>query len=487
MSNYCSLKTQYSSSSYMNSEDFSLKSLKSHNCSSNYKNSCIPSDKKLKQNPVKNNKNNTEYMAGSKKLNKSKNQNSDSEFELKFEKIKPKNTQSKKKINDSDDENSKKTKSKKKVDDSDDENSKKTKSKKKVSNKRETDSGSKKSNKTKIGPDSKLCRKCNIVFPKTQFSKHGGTADKLDNRCKACVKAVKNNPNRQKLTQRKLDTIETDPESTEWQGGKIPGSIFKRDKYIICAVDGKQKSFAISHYKNEKEAREAADKYRIKKAKEDGLISNQYKIIHDSDDAPKWVFVQISKNKSKEDDEDNDDEKISYVTIIDYDDLEKIKELSLCENKSGNKNAKIYCTTYKTKTEQLKLLHQFVLGARSLVDHVNRIPLDNRKENLRKATLSENNRNRTGTDTMTGIRLVDNGVQARYKKNNEEFSKTFKKADYDNNLDAAIEAAKEWRTRKIEGLGENEILPTEDVIKSQKRLKKLLKKHAPGFSMEIPD
>jgi hypothetical protein len=43
----------------------------------------------------------------------------------------------------------------------------------------------------KVDEISKLCRKCNVVKLKTEFSKHGGTADKLDNRCKACVKEMK--------------------------------------------------------------------------------------------------------------------------------------------------------------------------------------------------------------------------------------------------------------------------------------------------------
>ena len=37
----------------------------------------------------------------------------------------------------------------------------------------------------------KTCRKCNIEKPIECFSKHSGTADKLDNRCKECVKLAK--------------------------------------------------------------------------------------------------------------------------------------------------------------------------------------------------------------------------------------------------------------------------------------------------------
>ena len=37
----------------------------------------------------------------------------------------------------------------------------------------------------------KVCKKCKLNKPIEQFSKHSSTADKLDNRCKQCVKEMK--------------------------------------------------------------------------------------------------------------------------------------------------------------------------------------------------------------------------------------------------------------------------------------------------------
>ena len=44
---------------------------------------------------------------------------------------------------------------------------------------------------------SKICRKCSTEKLIEFFSKHSGTADKLDNRCKNCVKLIKTDPNRE--------------------------------------------------------------------------------------------------------------------------------------------------------------------------------------------------------------------------------------------------------------------------------------------------
>ena len=73
----------------------------------------------------------------------------------------------------------------------------------------------------------KQCRKCNEEKPTTQFSKHLGTTDKLDNRCKECVKKVKKDSNK-KSVPREKDHHKTDYSLRDWQGGKYVGSVFER-------------------------------------------------------------------------------------------------------------------------------------------------------------------------------------------------------------------------------------------------------------------
>lgn len=72
-------------------------------------------------------------------------------------------------------------------------------------------------------------------------------------------------------------------------------------------------------------------------------------------------------------------------TKIDKDDLEKVKQYKWCLNDFG------YARSYKIR------LHQLIIGKKEglEIDHINHNRLDNRKQNLRHCTRSENNINRT--------------------------------------------------------------------------------------------
>jgi len=80
------------------------------------------------------------------------------------------------------------------------------------------------------------------------------------------------------------------------------------------------------------------------------------------------------------------DKSISGYTIIDKEDADRVlkKRWSLEKGKGYVRS----CLNKK----QVKL-HNFILGVKGL-DHINQNKLDNRKKNLRVATLSENNHNR---------------------------------------------------------------------------------------------
>ena len=81
----------------------------------------------------------------------------------------------------------------------------------------------------------KTCIKCQEEKPIDQFSKHSGTRDKLDQRCKPCVKLAKLNPDRP-MKPRELDIQETDITSTSWQGGKKKGSILDKGNGLFIAT-----------------------------------------------------------------------------------------------------------------------------------------------------------------------------------------------------------------------------------------------------------
>lgn len=76
--------------------------------------------------------------------------------------------------------------------------------------------------------------------------------------------------------------------------------------------------------------------------------------------------------------------------IIDLDDYEKIKDM--CWNLSDNGYIK-NCT----KTKGNITLHRFIMNCKKgeIVDHINRNRLDNRKENLRIVSISQNNYNQS--------------------------------------------------------------------------------------------
>lgn len=74
--------------------------------------------------------------------------------------------------------------------------------------------------------------------------------------------------------------------------------------------------------------------------------------------------------------------------IIDPDDFEKCAKYSWCISKTGYAVANIRGKVTK--------MHRYILGIKDpniVIDHINRNPLDNRKENLRLCTPRENSRN----------------------------------------------------------------------------------------------
>lgn len=266
--------------------------------------------------------------------------------------------------------------------------------------------------------ENKTCNKCNTEKSIDNFSKHSGTKDKFDNRCKKCVKNIKENKNREKRPSEK-DLVETNLTNTNWQGGKYSGSIFERivknkdteNKVFIVAVGGKQKTFNPKNFKNEEECLKESEKYKKEQSDALKLTSNKYKIIFENSQ-PKYLIVQLTKK---------------YVTLCNYSQLEFIKNNNLFVSKSGDKNSKQYCA-YQTETS-IKGFHGYITGY-EMVDHINRYALDNRIYNLRKTTHTENNKNATNTNKtslITGVTFnsKDEAWRGRIKINGKEHNKQF--------------------------------------------------------------
>lgn len=101
-------------------------------------------------------------------------------------------------------------------------------------------------------------------------------------------------------------------------------------------------------------------------------------------------------------------------TIIDVEDIDKCKKYKWKLLKNNYVCSRIsFKEDNKNKSKSL-LLHRYLMNPSKnmVVDHINRNRLDNRKQNLRICTLSENNRNHnkcnTNTSGVTGVAWISN-------------------------------------------------------------------------------
>lgn len=155
-------------------------------------------------------------------------------------------------------------------------------------------------------------------------------------------------------------------------------------------------------------------------------VSNKYKILDN------YVVGSI-KNKDTE-------------YIIDFDDYEKIKDMCWSLSDHGYiKNS--------SKTNGNISLHRFIMNCKKgeIVDHINRNRLDNRKENLRIVSCSQNNYNQSinslNTSGIIGVAKImystkKFGLKERWNAqigyNNKRIKKQFK----------TKEEAIKWRLQK---------------------------------------
>lgn len=242
----------------------------------------------------------------------------------------------------------------------------------------------------------KTCKTCATEKSTEEFSKHPDTRDKLDQRCKVCVRLIKQNKDRT-LKPRELDIVETDTVCRDWQGGKKKGSVMNKGDglFIASVANKKSKSFRLENYDNdETKLRSAAMKFLYDTSLELNLTTNRYKIIfHKETDEPQYLLVQLSKG---------------FVMLCDYDQLDMVKNHHLFVTISGNTNQhRSHYVAFLQDSKNVPF-HKGITGF-DMTDHINRYPMDNRRCNLRETNALENNRNRTNHypvekhDTQIGI------------------------------------------------------------------------------------
>ena len=261
----------------------------------------------------------------------------------------------------------------------------------------------------------KRCTLCGLIKPVALFSKHGSTADKLDQRCKECVNKYKKE-HRGKVT-KTYPLYDFDSEDTEWQVGKPAGYITMTPTGATVTIRSKDirhtKTYGYNAHGGKENARLNAMQWQIDTSNKLRLTRNRIRMVEDSADT---IEVELTKG---------------FTMITDFKFVDTCQKYSLCVTKSGNKNAEYYCTM--TIDGIQRNFHNFITGWK-MVDHINRNTLDNRLCNLRETTSKQNNNNkninpRKNTSGCVGVRFVTDRVggawQARIKQDNKERTVSF--------------------------------------------------------------
>ena len=288
----------------------------------------------------------------------------------------------------------------------------------------------------------KECKKCNVVKDIHSFSKHSGTKDKLDSRCKDCVKLCK-------IKIKENDQIKEYPiqildyKNKDWQAGKYTGSILHRtdqksgsERYEVRIPLGegkiKSKSFSFNNYETPEKARKEAEQWLMNFSNENNLTKNRIKIIDE-----KTIQVKLTKD-------------MIMTTDIQFSDL--CQKYTLCSSKSGQENSSYYAVILINNVNHL--FHKYITK-NPMSDHINRNPLDNRLCNLQKTTPKINNNNRGPSKKIEPCSFYEMGVrflqkeeafQARIKQNGREYTRSFsvKKYGYEGAKKLAIESRHEF-------------------------------------------
>jgi hypothetical protein len=124
--------------------------------------------------------------------------------------------------------------------------------------------------------------------------------------------------------------------------------------------------------------------------------------------------------------------------FIDYEDFEKVKKYCWCISKTGYPVANI--------NHKVTKLHRYILNlkdSKTIVDHINRNPLDNRKCNLRICSALENARNSSvSKNNKTGRLGISLTPQGKYRARIMVNRKEIRLGNYEK-IEDAIEARKQ--------------------------------------------
>jgi hypothetical protein len=144
-----------------------------------------------------------------------------------------------------------------------------------------------------------------------------------------------------------------------------------------------------------------------------------------------------------------------HFLLIDDDDFEKVSKYKWCISKNDKKFYVL--TNVTTNNKQKKLyIHRYIMSKNNidnlLIDHINHNTLDNRKQNLRVVTPTQNCNN---TSSRTGSTSVFLGVSWYEREKHWRTQITVnKKASTVGTFKDEIEAAKAYNKAAIKHFGE---------------------------------
>jgi len=204
----------------------------------------------------------------------------------------------------------------------------------------------------------------------------------------------------------------------QWILGKPVGSVFQRknEKVWTAIVTTKNKkynkTFAFDDDTKE-ETYKKAKMWQINISYKTGSTKNLIRILDNN-----YIEVKI-----------RDD----YTMKTDFKFLKDIQKYYLYLTKSKNVNSEYYILI--SKNNKNIYFHKYITGF-AMTDHIDRNPLNNCLENLRKTSYKLNNINSsmkiTNTTGYTGIRfkVKDNAWESRFKINNKDYCKSFSAKKY---------------------------------------------------------
>ena len=94
--------------------------------------------------------------------------------------------------------------------------------------------------------------------------------------------------------------------------------------------------------------------------------------------------------------------------LIDVEDIEKVKDYHWHKDPGGY-------VIGNSPEHKNKRLHRLILHTEKEIDHINRNPLDNRKNNLREVTRKQNSLNRVFKKNTSGYKGVEKTVWGGWK------------------------------------------------------------------------